>query len=141
MISKVIQISARIIKSYPVNRSILFWVWRKIIGNWDNSISEFPKGVKATAEQMLGPEERHKPKRTGLRQSQLINQGHLSIWVRWLQIKIYNIWSINCTETSYSLQWKPKNISQRVDWKYLTYVRWNNSKIWTQALRLIVEKM
>ena len=38
MIMKTIPISTRIVISYAVKWNILFWVWQKISGNWENNI-------------------------------------------------------------------------------------------------------
>ena len=65
MITKTIPISMRIVISYTMKQGILFWVYWKVNGNWQNMIRIF-NGGKATVEQIVMPEEWKKSKRTGL---------------------------------------------------------------------------
>ena len=141
MISKTIPVSTRIIKSCPMNRSILSWVWRKITGNWDN------KMIKRSKSHCKTNTRARRKKLTGKRlwQTQFkIQKGKLAIWVRWLQIKNYkNLSGLSVSPEQVShCNGNQKNISRRVDWEYPTYVRWNSSKIWaqTRGLWLIEEK-
>ena len=63
MITKTIPIT-RIVISYAMKRGILFWVYRKVIGNWDKMIriSQW----MAIVEQVLASEEGNKSKRARL---------------------------------------------------------------------------
>ena len=50
MITKNIQISTRIAISYVMKRSILYWVWQKVIETEATTWLEFPDGRKAIVE-------------------------------------------------------------------------------------------
>ena len=51
------------------------------------------------------------------------------------------IWSIICTKIISNCSGNQKNIGERVDWEYLTYVRWNSFKNWAQTRGLwLIEK-
>ena len=47
MITKTISISTRIVKSYAMKRGILFWVYWKVNGNWDNNMIRISKWSKS----------------------------------------------------------------------------------------------
>ena len=68
-ISKTIPISTRIIKSCQMNRNILFWVWRKVSGNWDNNMIRISKRSKSHYKTNTRIRGKNKPKRGGLQQS------------------------------------------------------------------------
>ena len=77
-----IPISSRIVISFVMKWIIMYWVWWKVIGKWDNHI-RIPNGEKVIVEQILASEERYKSKRAGLWESQTeIRVWKLTIWVR-----------------------------------------------------------
>ena len=87
MIPRTVRISMRIVICYAMKGGILFWVYWKINGNWDNSMNRISNGRKAIAEQILVSDERNKSKRSGLWESQSgIQVGKLTIWVRSFEI-------------------------------------------------------
>ena len=88
MIMKIIPVSTRIVISYVMKRGILFWVWWKVNGIWENHIIRISNGRKAIVEQILASEEINKSKRTGLWELQSgIQVGKLTIWVRLFEIR------------------------------------------------------
>ena len=62
MITETIPISMRIIISHTMKWGILFWVYWKVTGNWNNMVW-ISHGAKAIVEQILALEERKKSKR------------------------------------------------------------------------------
>ena len=87
MIMKTVPISTRIVISYGMKQCILLWIWWKVIGNWNNTWSEFPNREKAILEQILVLEERNKSKRAGLKTivwdpSRKVNHLGKVIWDR-----------------------------------------------------------
>ena len=80
---KIIPISTRIVISHVMKWGILFWVYWKVNGNWDNNLIRIPNWGKAIAEQIVASEEISKSKRAGLWESQSGYQvGKLTVWVR-----------------------------------------------------------
>ena len=48
----------RIDLSDPMKKGILFWVYLKVNGNWDNNMIEFLNRNKSIVEQLLASEEK-----------------------------------------------------------------------------------
>ena len=66
MITKIIPISTRIVISNEVKWGILFWVWWKVNGNWDDNMirtSQWRESHGTIVEQILASEDRNKSKR------------------------------------------------------------------------------
>ena len=66
MITKIIPISTRIVISNEVEWGILFWVWWKVNGNWDDNMirtSQWRESHGTIVEQILASEDRNKSKR------------------------------------------------------------------------------
>ena len=82
MVTKTVPISTRVVISYAMKWDILFWVYWKVNGNWENNIS-ISQWRDTIVEQILAPEEINQPKRSQLWESQSgIWVGKLTIWVR-----------------------------------------------------------
>ena len=47
MIAKMVQISTKIVISYTMKQGILFWVWQKVTGNWENNMIRIPQWSKS----------------------------------------------------------------------------------------------
>ena len=87
---KTIPFSMRIVISYAMKQGILFWVWRKVNGNWDNNMMRLSQWrvSNCRTDTII---RRNKSKRSGLCESQWeIQVGKLIIWVRSFEIKDYN---------------------------------------------------
>ena len=85
MILKTIPISMKIFINYVMKRSILFWVYWKLMETETTTWSEFPKGGKAIAEQILASEEINSKDQDCEMQSG-IRVGKLNFWVRSFEI-------------------------------------------------------
>ena len=85
MILKTIPISMKIVINYVMKRSILFWVYWKLMETETTIWSEFPKGGKAIAEQILASEEINSKDQDCEMQSG-IRVGKLNFWVRSFKI-------------------------------------------------------
>ena len=106
--------------------------------------SEFPKEAKATIKQTLGSEEKINPKEEDcdnhtVQESRKVN--HLNKKALDKKNRIHLVYQSHQNKLAIAVGTK-KNIGERVDWEYLTYVRWNSFKKWAQArgLWLIEEK-
>ena len=86
MIAKIISISTRIVISYTMKWDILFWLWKKVNGNWNNNIVRISQMRKSywRINTSVG---KKKFKRAGQSESQSgIWVGKLMIWVMLFKI-------------------------------------------------------
>ena len=80
MITKITPITTRIVISYTMKRDILFWLWKKVNGNWNNNIVRISQMRKSywRINTSVG---KKKFKRAGQSESQSgIWVGKLTIW-------------------------------------------------------------
>ena len=83
MITRTVPITTRIVTSYVMKQGILFWVWWKVNGKWDNHMIRIYQWREAIVKQILVSHKKNKSKRAGLGTSQPgIQVRKLTIWVR-----------------------------------------------------------
>ena len=83
MIMKTIPISMRIVISCAMKQGILFWIWWKVNGTWDNNMIRISQWRQSHWRTNTSVRKRNKSKRAGLWESQSgIHVKKLIIWVR-----------------------------------------------------------
>ena len=83
MIMKTIPISMRIVISCAMKQGILFWIWWKVNGTWDNNMIRISQWRQSHWRTNTSVRKRNKSKRAGLWESQSgIQVKKLIIWVR-----------------------------------------------------------
>ena len=87
MITKTISISTRIVINYAMKRSIPFWAYWRVNGNWDNNMIRISQWRKSHCRTNTSVR-RNKSKKAGLWESQsAIRVGKVTIWVRSFEIE------------------------------------------------------
>ena len=125
MITKTIPISIRIVISHAAKQDILFWVYWRVNGNWDNNIIRISHQRESHCGTNTSVKRKKKTQKSRTVRVLGIRVGKLTIWLWSFETKK------NCNRVNlmvYIKVPKDKHIIRWLDQENLIYVWWNRIK-------------